>query len=148
MASNHIMLVLAAIFRFAISLNVTHFHSFDGGASHYIESLHENYVLSLNDDDANQNVDEETINQPENADKEGCLPDNDTNDDDDANQNDPNGTPKVKQGTNANTSYHDESNVFLQIMNRVPIRNLLAGSESPITIFSTARRAEFLLPLR
>jgi hypothetical protein len=118
MASNHIMLVLAAIFLFAISLNVIHFHSFGGGASHYIELLHETYVLSLTDDDINQNVNEKTVSQPANADKEGSLSGNDTNDDDDANQNDPDGTLKVKQETNANTSYHDESNVFLQIMNR------------------------------
>jgi len=86
MTSNHIIIVLAAIFLFAISLNVIHFHSFGGGASHHIDPLHETYVISLDDDDANQNGNEET--------------------------------PEVKQETNANASYHDETNVFIQIMNR------------------------------
>jgi len=112
------MLVLAAIFLFVISLSVIHFHVYGAGASFHTDPIHETYVLSLDDDDADRkNISSNlSVNSPKDQEVKADEVDNDTNDDDDANSN-----GAAKQHTNnANTvtSYRDEANVFLQVMNR------------------------------
>jgi len=49
MASNNIILILAGIFFFAISLNVIHFHSFGSGAIHHVDN--EEFNLTYGNDD-------------------------------------------------------------------------------------------------
>jgi len=112
------MLVLAAIFLFVISLSAIHFHAYGAGASFHTDPIHETYILSFDDDDADRKSIASNLsgNSSKEQEVKADEVDNDTNDDDDANSH--GAATANTNNANAVTSYRDEANVFLQIMNR------------------------------